>query len=261
MSGVIIESTHWSTWLRTPAGAYVLDWEQRCADEVTADCFGYHALQLGLSQLQALRHNRMLHRWCALGPAEPGDADLRTAPCALPFADDSLDLVVLPHALELSPDPHATLREVARVLVPEGRVLILGFNPNSLWGWRYRRARLLRRCWSADLFLPEHADLIGPGRLRDWLQLLNFDLEPTEFGAYVPSVQSPTWLHRWRWMDRVGPRWWPFLGSVYAQAAVKRVQGMRLIEPVWRERKRTARALVVSGSGSVSSQSQMSHTP
>ena len=57
---------------------------------------------------------------------------------ALPFANHSLDLVVLPHALELARDPHLTLREVERVLVPEGRVVIIGFNPASLWGLRQR---------------------------------------------------------------------------------------------------------------------------
>ena len=63
---------------------------------------------------------------------------------ALPFPDHSLDLVVLPHALELSRDPHLTLREVERVLVPEGRVMILGFNPASLWGLRQRFGRARR---------------------------------------------------------------------------------------------------------------------
>ncbi|WP_223717365.1 class I SAM-dependent methyltransferase, partial [Escherichia fergusonii] len=60
---------------------------------------------------------------------------------ALPFPANSLDLVVLPHALELASDPHETLREVERVLVPEGRVVILGFNPASLWGLWQRAGR------------------------------------------------------------------------------------------------------------------------
>ena len=226
---------------------------------MTADWFGYHALQLGLPQLHSLRQNRMPNRWLALPPGETATADLHIDPCALPFADDSLDLVVLPHALELSPDPHATLREVARVLVPEGRLLVLGLNPNSLWGWRQARDRLRRRLGGQRLFLPETGEFIGTGRLRDWLRLLNFDMEPLRYGCYVPSVQSPRWQQRWAWMDRLGPRWWPFLGSVYAQVAIKRVHGMRLIEPVWRERKRAARALVATGSGSVSSRD--SHSP
>lgn len=240
-------------------GQYLLQWEQAWADELTADWFGYHALQMGMPALDALRHNRMPKRWLALGLSEPGSAHLRIDPCALPFAEDSLDLVVLPHTLELSADPHATLREVARVLVPEGRLLIFGLNPNSLWGYRQARARLWRRLFRAELVLPESGEFIGTSRLRDWLDLLNFDSEPLRYGAYVPALQSPTWLRRMGWMDRMGSRWWPFLGAAYAQVAVKRVHGMRLIEPAWRERKRAARALVATGSGSVTS--RVSLTP
>ncbi len=256
MSTDIIESEGLNSWLHTPAGQYLLQWEQDLCDRWTADWFGYHALQLGQSQLQGLRHNRMPHRWLALPePSDQGLGDFCTDLCALPFADDSLDLVILPHALENSPDPHATLREVARVLVPEGRVLILGLNPNSLWGWRQMRDRARRRVWQGRLFLPQSGEFIGTRRLRDWLSLLNFESEPMQYGCYAPSVQSPQWLKRFQVMDQLGPRWWPFWGAVYAQVAIKRVHGMRLIEPVWRERKRAARALVVSGSGSVSSRS------
>ena len=239
--------------MRTPIGLHLLNWEQSLADELTADWFGYHALQMGLPPLQALRQNRMPNRWLALAPGEQGTAQLRIDPCSLPFAEDSMDLVVLPHTLELSPDPHATLREVARVLVPEGRLLILGLNPNSLWGWRQARARFWRRFWAAKLFLPETGEFIGTSRLRDWLHLLNFETEPIRYGCYLPSLESPQWMRRWAWMEQAGTRWWPFLGAVYAQVAIKRVNGMRLIEPAWRERKRAARALVATGSGSVSS--------
>ncbi len=260
MAEQIIGSGGLSEWLTTPAGQYLLKWEQAQCDALTSDWFGYHALQLGLPQLQALRHNRMPHRWLALPLEESGPADLRIDPCALPFAEDSLDLVVLPHSLELSPDPHATLREVARVLVPEGRVLILGLNPNSLWGWRQGRDRLRRRLWRGPLYLPETGEFIGTGRLRDWLRLLNFEAVPIRYGAYIPSVQSPSWLRRWGWMDHAGPRWWPFLGAAYAQVAIKRVHGMRLIEPVWRERRHAARALPMPGPGSVSSRGPIDPT-
>src|SRR5665213_57371 len=128
-------------WLKSPAGEYLLAWEQRHLDQAVADIFGFHALQLGLPELSALRANRMPHRWLAVEtvPSEPTwctppTADIAdsagddpepdsltfavsrtpTLHChfdALPFDAASLDLVVLPHALEMARDPHRTLRE------------------------------------------------------------------------------------------------------------------------------------------------------
>ena len=191
-------------WLETPAGEYLLAWEQRHLDQAVVDLFGFHALQLGLPELAALRANRMPHRWLAVeappsqaearsdaaetGPAAAAEKAAVTLHChfdALPFDAASLDLVVLPHALELARDPHLTLREVERVLVPEGRVIILGFNPASLWGMRQRLGRMRRRLGlgsERDLFLPRAGEFIGYRRLRDWLRLLSFEVESGRFG-------------------------------------------------------------------------------
>jgi SAM-dependent methyltransferase len=244
-------------WLKTPAGEYLLAWEQRHLDQAVADVFGFHALQLGLPELAALRTNRMPHRWLAveappsvapiadesvdaMPPARPGPA-APTLHCnfdALPFDAASLDLVVLPHSLELARDPHLALREVERVLVPEGRVLILGFNPASLWGTRQRFGRMRRRLGlgsERDLFLPRAGEFIGYRRLRDWLRLLSFEVESGRFGCYIPPVTSAKWLARFGWMERAGDRWWPPFGALYYIVAVKRVRGMRLVGLVRKE--------------------------
>ena len=229
-------------WFETPPGQYLLEWERAQFDSALADIFGYHALQLGLPELPLLRANRMPHRWAASAPSVNGlelnvDASqvmLATDYAALPFPANSLDLVVLPHALELGADPHATLREVERVLVPEGRVVISGLNPASLWGLRQRRAHLYRKLGFGKLFLPQGGEFIGYWRLRDWLRLLNFEVETGRFGCYRPSVDSETWLRRLEWMDRAGQRWWSIFGAVYFVVAVKRVHGMRLIGPAWK---------------------------
>ena len=232
-------------WFKTPAGCYLLQWEQSHLDTAVADLFGFHALQLGLPELDALRANRMPHRWVGsesaagepsadAGPAVPIRAAVALH-CdfdALPFDANSLDLVVLPHALELARDPHLALREVERVLVPEGRVVIVGFNPSSLWGVRQALGRLQRRLGLGarrELFLPDAGDLLGYRRLRDWLRLLSFEVEAGRFGCYRPPVASPQWLSRFAWADRVGERWWPVFGAVYFVVAVKRVRGMRLV--------------------------------
>jgi SAM-dependent methyltransferase len=228
-------------WLRTPAGRYLLAWEQQHLDEAVADLFGFHALQLGLLPLAALKANRMPHRWVSgdgAGPVESPGAPpeavvaLRCDFDALPFASQSLDLVVLPHSLELARDPHLTLREVERVLVPEGRVVIVGFNPASLWALRQRLGRLTRRLGihrKRPLFLPSEGEFIGYRRLRDWLRLLSFEVEAGRFGCYRPPVGSDKWLSRFGWAESFGDRWLPVFGAVYSLTAVKRVRGMRLV--------------------------------
>lgn len=232
-------------WFETPAGQYLLAWEQQQFERAVVDIFGYHALQLGLPALDALAANRMPHRWLATTPAAPQTAAvLRTDYAALPFPEASLDLVTLPHALDSHPNPHGTLREVARVLVPGGRVVLSGFNPASLWGLRQRRERLCRRFNLGTPLLPPQLDFIGYWRLRDWLHLLDFEIEIGHYGCYRPLLGSEPWLRRWSWMDRAGARWWPFFGAVYFLVAVKRVHGVRLLEPAWRKANSKAAATV-----------------
>lgn len=233
-------------WLALSSGKALLDWEQEQLDRLVADRFGFHALQLGLPELDGLRANRMPHRWLALdssyprglaGPSGPFVPDVRAsdAPGAafslhcefesLPFPSNSLDLVLLPHALELAQDPHATLREVERVLVPEGRVVIAGFNPASLWGlWQ----SLGQWGVQSALVLPQ-GEFIAYWRLRDWLRLLNLEVEAGCFGCYRPMLRSERAWSRLKWMEHAGDRWWPVLGAVYFVVAVKRARGMRLV--------------------------------
>jgi SAM-dependent methyltransferase len=258
-----IEGASLTEWLATPTGQYLLRWETAQFDEAVSDIFGFHALQLGFFELDALRSNRMPHRWLAVTSDQAVPAAECTAGTArtrlrhaalvanaeaLPFSAASLDLLVLPHTLELSADPHAALREAERVLVPEGRVVITGINPNSLWGFRQSRAHLYRsarRCFGKELdingsFLPgagQSMGSIGYWRLRDWLRLLDFEVESARFGVYAPSFASQKWLKRFAWMDTLGPRWWPIFGATYCVVAVKRVRGVRLLEPARKPRK------------------------
>jgi SAM-dependent methyltransferase len=221
-----------SEFLRSPQGRYVLEWEQQHLDRAVADIFGYHALQLGLPEIDALRENRMPLRICAAERVDEDD-DLHCALSVLnrydelPFATNSIDLVVMPHILEFAAEPHQVLREVDRVLVPEGHVVITGFNPLSLWGLR----QLLTRLGMAP-YLPREGQFISLPRIKDWLKLLSFEVNRGRFGCYLPWVRSDRWLQRWRFMDKAGDRWWPVLGSIYMVTAVKRVRGMRLVGAV-----------------------------
>jgi SAM-dependent methyltransferase len=226
------------TWLQSPAGAYVRRWEQECLDALTADIFGFNALQVGLPQIDALAANRMPNKWQAATRTSSREhldnfAGSRQVAIALdftelPFASHSLDLVVMPHVLEFALEPHQVLREVERVLIPEGQLIICGFNPASLWGARQASGRIVR-----SPYLPVAGEFISMPRMKDWLKLLNLGATRTHFGCYAPAFQSERWLQRSEFMERAGQRWWPYLGAVYIVQAVKRVKGMKLIGPAW----------------------------
>ena len=239
-----------------------LDWLQANSDEVVRDLFGYHAIQLGLPELNGLSTNRMPHQWLAqvdsygpecraLGAAPGAEVDLDCDSHALPFESASLDLVVMPHTLERAADPHATLREVARVLMPEGHVVIAGLNPFSLWSVRQSRFD-----WSQRFGLKGGAQFapfdvaakhwIGLWRLRDWLKLLGFEVQLVKTGMYRPGVASSKWAKRWAWLERWGAKLWPFAGGVYMLVAVKKVRGMRVMGPSWSRKRVRGRARVAA---------------
>ncbi|CAD6511739.1 hypothetical protein LMG28727_00495 [Paraburkholderia kirstenboschensis] len=257
----------WPAWTDSPPGRYVLEWEQTQLDRVVSDVFGYHALQLGLPQLDALRENRMPCRGLVLDAASgasapygypraqalagsgltggPGNGHARGGPALaplpspagrsavwcdlldLPFEAQSVDLIVMPHTLEFTSDPHRLLREAERVLMPEGQLIILGFNSLSLWGARQSVGKMTGRP-----FVPAAVDLIAFTRLKDWIKLLGFDLERGRFGCYRPPLDSDQWLSRYGFMEAAGDRWWPIFGATYMIKAIKRVRGMRLVGPL-----------------------------
>lgn len=236
-------------WLKTPPGAYVRAWEQACLDELTADIFGFNALQVGLPQIDALAANRMPHKWQAATRTVGGD-QMEDVPegrqvgialdfAELPFASQSLDLVVMPHVLEFASEPHQVLREVERVLIPGGQLIICGFNPASLWGVRQVTGRAVR-----SPYLPVGGEFISMRRMKDWLKLLNLAPESSHYGCYAPAFRSSLWLQRSRFMERSGQRWWPYFGAVYIVQAVKRVKGMTLVGPAWNKKKAKATQVV-----------------
>jgi len=213
-----------SAWFATPQGNYVLERERQYFDRTVGDIFGYNALQLGLPEHDFLQSNRMPLRFSAGN--QQGNA-VRLICAELPFDSDSMDLVVMPHVLEFSENPHQTLREVARVLRPEGSLVISGLNPRSLWG--------LRRVLGRREGYPWQGRFISLPRMKDWLALLDFELADGRFGAYAPPFQSAKWLERFAFMEKAGNRWWAVSGGVYFVHAIKRVPGMRLIKPKWNE--------------------------
>lgn len=211
-----------SDWFVTPQGQYVMLREQALYDHLVSDLFGFNALQLGLPQHNLLRNSRMpLH---IKAGKEPG-VKLWLESIELPIESDSIDLVLMPHILEFSQHPHEILREVERVLRPEGTVIISGFNPWSIWG--------LRRLLGKKTDFPWNGTFISAPRLKDWLKLLGIEVQQGEFCCFAPPFHVSSMMPGSKFLEPRKRHWWSGVGGVYFLQAKKRVPGMRLIKPLW----------------------------
>ena len=216
-------------WLKTPLGEYILTWEQKATDTMVADIFGYWALQVGLPYVDFLRASRIISRFSCANINTPSGCPVFLADeRGLPIDSDSLDLLILPHLLERTTDPHQVLREAERVLRSGGEMILSGFNPASMWGLWRTMSRVMRH------HLPWSARFIPMYRLKDWLNLLDFELRAGCYGCYRLPWGAQKTLRRTNALEAIGDRWWPAAGSMYILRARKRVPSMRLVLPIKR---------------------------
>lgn len=213
-----------ANWFESPLGQHLLFREQRYFDHVVSDVFGFNAVQLGVTHVDFLRNSRIpLRVSCAMEPSAQVQAD----PMFLPFDSQSLDLLLMPHVLEFSANPHQVLREADRVLRPEGRLLLSGFNPRSLWG-------MVRLFKGAEQGYPWNGSFLNISRIKDWMRLLGMEVAGGSMCCYRPPINRENWLRHLQFMEPAGDRWWAMGGGVYFLQAIKRVHGMHVIMPEWK---------------------------
>jgi SAM-dependent methyltransferase len=222
------------SWFRSPAGQVLLDEERGLLEQRLPDLFGYYLVQLGFlgqspeSALATRVRERLVIDPCT--PAPGGIASGLAAWERLPICTDCVDVALLVHTLDFAADPYQVLREVERILIPEGRVVIVGFNVLSLWG--------MRRLWPPGRTrLPWRGRFVATYRIIDWLSLLGFDLERVDRLMFRPPVWGMGMMSRLAFLERLGERFWPLLSSVYVIQAVKRVSTLTPIQPAWRTRR------------------------
>jgi len=236
--------------LQTPKGCDLLAEELTQVQRALDSLFGDQFLQIGhwggdlFLPFARTRRSALLCEW-------PEDhASLVADPRQLPISSDSIDVVLLPHVLETNVDPHSVLREVDRVLRPDGHVVVLGVNPISLWGLRHGLSR--------GHFPAGVRHLISEHRLTDWLRLLNFTVQDASFyffqapilgrPAFPPGQKPPdegqTVLSDFFWRCReLGRKLMPLAGF-YVVVARKEVYTMTPVRPAWRRRRRMVGGLV-----------------
>ena len=214
------------SWLGSGLGQAVLQAESELMSEALDDVFGWELLQLGtwgsseklLAGCRTRRHAVISNRRAGVA-----DADIAARLSQLPISNASVDAVVLPHTLEFETDPYAVVREADRVLAGEGQLIVLGFRPFSLWGFR---SRAISRGYPPGL-----KRMLGARRIADWLELLGYDVSLTRnylfappWGGTAPRLGEPSTLLRRGWFK-------PWPAGAYLIKARKRVYTLTPIRP------------------------------
>lgn len=199
--------------------------EQEAFAALLEGLFGYYLVLMGEAAMLSWAHTSMITHHLWLHPhikrhKNPRVLQIASHYEALPLADESVDVVLLPHVLEQAPHAQKILNEIQRVLRPEGHLMISGFHPWTWWG------RWARRSSDASLCLLS---------LRGVTGLLGEASFTVLEKRSVCSPQRPGWWGCvWSWMVAQ----WPGLqkhqpGSVYVVVALKRCVRLKPILPVW----------------------------
>lgn len=227
-----------SAWWGDCLGRALLAAEAELLGEAFEDVFGWELLQIGGwgGSRELLACSRTRRQTIVAAPGFAGGADIIGRPSLLPITSDSVDAVLLPHTLEFATDPYAIVREVDRVLVGEGQLLVLGFRPWSLWGLRARASRMG--------FPPGMRRVLSERRVRDWLVLLGYEVVDTQRYLYCSPWRSS--LSAAEGISRILRRGftYPLPGSAYLLKARKRIYTLTPVRPRFREKPAVLGGLV-----------------
>ncbi|GAB3275939.1 class I SAM-dependent methyltransferase [Parahaliea aestuarii] len=220
--------TELETWYQSPRGEYLLECLRAKLAAELDTAFGYHLVQVGVTGCHPLFESSPIRHRIAVAPDRGERVGLQALAYELPLASDSVDVLIAHHALEFCANPHQALREIHRVLTPQGRVFIIGFNPASLPGM----GMALSSRFGSTLWRQRRA--ISTWRLHDWLNLLGLEVEEVHHCFALP----PAGRGRLRRGIEAANAWCTQhglpIGGVYLVHAIKQVAGQ--VRPVQRSR-------------------------
>ena len=215
------------SWFDSALGQSVLQIEGSILDQLLSGYFGYHLLQTGVFP-QALYNASPIRNKILLGLDASDSSPIIAKSTELPFLDNSIDVIISHHLLEFLDGPLDTLRELARVSLPMGYLVIIGFNPISLWGlWKSAAGWNVKPPW--------YGKFIRPGRLMDWLNALNFKIDRVQYCIYGLPI-SPNSLRTSDSSQELSRTINLPFGAAYFVVARKQESTMTAITQPWRSR-------------------------
>lgn len=215
-------------WFQSPLGAALIESEQAAVKRCSVNLFGVRQLEVGITPgLAVSGPGNCAQRAQSVAVWSPAitDGTVVCAPEELALPSDCIDLAVLHHTLDFASHPHQALREVSRVLRGGGHLIIVGFNPFSLWGWRRKLTKRPEGPWQGRF--------LSRKRIEDWLEVLDFVIEEKQLGFHRPPIQNPALLSRLEGLDRLGTRRSIPGGAFYLMVAEKRVGARVRQRPLW----------------------------
>lgn len=213
-------------WDDMPFGLALKSLYEQQLQDIAQQCFGYHLIKLGsLSSQMALDSCQIKHQInhaAKLG----NNSDVVSLDTELPYAEKSVDAILMAHVLDFSNDPHKILREVDHCLIPNGQLIIIGFNPYSIAG--------LARWLPVDRSNVIHqARFFRRSRIRDWLALLGYEVT-TEQRFLFSEMLFRKELPKNRKWNAIAQKYLSFFSSIYVIVGKKREYPLSLVKPVWK---------------------------
>lgn len=219
-----------SEWYQTAVGQILLNELKTSLDPILATTFGYYSIQLGCVAQSAQLLDACRVKYHFNLDAKGDHVNVEVHPALLPIATDSVDLVVLMHHLSNSIEPHAILREAFRVLIPAGKLIIIDFNPVSLWGVRHFFQSWLERIpWCGHFYTAR--------RLTDWMTLLGFDQQKHLQVGYMPPIHHTGLIRQLLWLEKGLKNWLPFSSALNVLVYNKNISPMTPVRHRWVARK------------------------
>ncbi|WP_339387469.1 class I SAM-dependent methyltransferase [Vibrio caribbeanicus] len=220
-----LEKPH--SWDQLRNGQWVSESIQIRLDEWCPKLFGYHLLKLGGLSCELTSYNCNIQHQVHLDTQNPLSNVIADG-YDLPFLEKSFDAVLMAHQLDYCNDPHRMLREVDRVVIDDGYLIITGFNPLSLIG-------LTRFMPWKKKYLPWSGRMFTPNRMKDWLGLLNYQILECDSYAVFSSPKSNLLSV---WLENSLGEWASPFGSLYFIVARKRTYPLKPIKPHWKLKRK-----------------------